>query len=323
MRHTSQNNAKTTPPKKRGASYLNPKHFVKVPGLLPGTVKSQLRHSFSSKIKTWGSPLRWFGPPALEKVSWLAIKTASLRQVGVLPTQQGAEIPDLFRIWGLIILWIARMFVIRVWKAHRHVVVVDHKLRPHGSIFGDSGFTETDRCPNPRGLSFVSSWISSHQVPMTMMVNSNDIQASKSMSRTWVQTIPSDTRPTPSDTNPPWGSEIHGWREKDIETPLDSMGTYNIYIYAYIQKWLSINCILFERSIFLCYVTLPECYLRNSQALFVPSDYSKTPPQKPKGRTPACRRFAVRLGAYDIIGSQEKTRDEIMKSSKFHVTHLK
>lgn len=165
------------PSQKRGASYLNPKHFVKVPGLLPGTVKSQLRHSFSSKIKTWGSPLRWFGPPALEKVSWLAIKTASLRQVGVLPTQQGAEIPDLFRIWGLIILWIARMFVIRVWKAHRHVVVVDHKLRPHGSIFGDSGFTETDRCPNPRGLSFVSSWISSHQVPMTMMVNSNDIQA--------------------------------------------------------------------------------------------------------------------------------------------------
>lgn len=94
------------------------------------------------------------------------------------------------------------------------------------------------------------------------------------------------------------------------------MGTYNIYIYAYIQKWLSINCILFERSIFLCYVTLPECYLRNSQALFVPSDYSKTPPQKPKGRTPACRRFAVRLGAYDIIGSQEKTRDEIQQVSR-------
>lgn len=79
---------------------------------------------------------------------------------------------------------------------------------------------------------------------------------------------------------------------------------------------MSINCILFERSIFLCYVTLPECYLRNSQALFVPSDYSKTPPQKPKGRTPACRRFAVRLGAYDIIGSQEKTRDEIQQVSR-------
>lgn len=47
---------------------------------------------------------------------------------------------------------------------------------------------------------------------------------------------PSDTRPTPSDTNPPWGSEIHGWREKDIETPLDSMGTYNIYIYMHIYK---------------------------------------------------------------------------------------
>ena len=93
------------------------------------------------------------------------------------PNPARDRIPDLFRIWGLIILWIARMFVIRVWKAHRHVVVVDHKLWPHGSIFGDSGLTETDRCPNLRGLSFVSSGISSHQVPMTMMVNSNDIQA--------------------------------------------------------------------------------------------------------------------------------------------------
>lgn len=93
-----------------------------------------------------------------------------------------------------------------------------------------------------------------------------------------------------------------------------------IHIYIYMQKWLSINCILFKRSICLCYVTLPECYLRNSQALLVPSDYSKTPPQKPKGKTPACRRFAVRLGAYDMIGSQEKTCDEYPASFTSHTS---